>query len=104
MTADDAALEPETPSQARSALGAFALLAVAMAAELWVAVGMTGDRATRVAALAGLVTAKAGVVLTWLMGSRFHRGAATLTFVGIGVAVGYAVVLMLESAFHARIG
>ena len=87
----------------RAALAAFAALALATGAELWLAVGASGDRATRVTALAGLLTAKGGIVLSWLMGARAHRRTATLIMAAMVIALGYGVILMLEAAFQARV-
>jgi hypothetical protein len=87
----------------RSALVAFGALAAATGAELWLAVAAPGDRATRVAALAGLLTAKGAVVLSWLMGARAHRRTAALTLAAVGIALGYGIILMLEAAFRARL-
>jgi len=100
MTAD----ETEAPARpGRTALVAFGALALATGAELWLAVGVSGDRATRVAALAGLLAAKGAIVLSWLMGARAHRRTAALTLAAMGIALGYGVILMLEAAFRARL-
>jgi Na+-translocating ferredoxin:NAD+ oxidoreductase RnfA subunit len=85
------------------ALAPCAALAVATALEIWVATAAGGDRATRVTALVGLLTAKASVLVSWLMGARLHRRVAALTIGAMGLAVGFAVVLMLEAAFRARV-
>jgi hypothetical protein len=105
MSAGDEATSGEAAGAraGRTALAAFGALALATGAELWLAVGASGDRATRVTALVGLLTAKGGVVLTWLMGARAHRRTATLTLGAMGIALGFGVILMLEAAFRARL-
>jgi Na+-translocating ferredoxin:NAD+ oxidoreductase RnfA subunit len=85
------------------AVVAFAALIAVTALELAVAVGMAGPRtAAPTAALTLLLTGKVAIVLIALMGWRLRRRTATLTVAGIAVAVGYAIVLMLEAAFQAR--
>jgi len=66
MSADDKATGGDAAGAraGRTALAAFGALALATGAELWLAVGASGDRATRVTALAGLLTAKGGIVLS----------------------------------------
>jgi len=80
-------------------LAVFALLAAMTACEL-VVPGMDAGRATRITALAGLLIAKVGLVLSFFMRRRASRRAARLTLLAIGVAAAAAVVLMLEMVFR----
>jgi Na+-translocating ferredoxin:NAD+ oxidoreductase RnfA subunit len=91
------------PAIARRAAMTIGVLALATALELWVATATSGGRAARLTALTALLTAKAGVVVAALMGARAHRRVAALTLGAMGLAVGFAVVLMLEAAFQARV-
>jgi len=83
-------------------LAAFALLAALTACEL-VVPGMDAGRAARITALAGLVIAKVGLVLSYFMRARASRRAARLTLLAIGVAAGVAVVFMLETVFRVNV-
>jgi cytochrome c oxidase subunit IV len=83
-------------------LAAFALVAALTACELFVA-GMDAGRAARITALAGLLMAKVGLVLSFFMRARASRRAARLTLLAIGVAAGVAVVLMLETVFRVNV-
>jgi hypothetical protein len=103
MSAADQGTGDVAARPGRTALVAFAALVLATSVELWLAVGASGARGTRIAALAGLLIAKAGIVLGWLMKARTHRRAAALTLAAMAVALGYGVILMLEAAFRARI-
>jgi len=76
-------------------LAVFALVAALTACELFVA-GMDAGRAARITALAGLLMAKVGLVLSFFMRARAQRRASWLLLVSIGLGVGAAVVLMLE--------
>jgi heme/copper-type cytochrome/quinol oxidase subunit 4 len=86
------------PTMTRLA-AAFAALVVLTIGELYVA-GAPGDRAARITALAGLLIAKVGLVLSFFMHARASRGAAALTLVSIGFAAATAVVLMAETVFR----
>ena len=83
-------------------LAVFALLAALTACEL-VVVGMDAGRAARITALSGLLIAKVGLVLSFFMRMRANRRAARLTLLAIGVAVGVAVVFMLETVFRVNV-
>jgi cytochrome c oxidase subunit IV len=81
----------------------FALLLTLTALELAV-IRLDVERAARITALAGLAITKAGLVLWIFMRlkeePRALRATALLPFL---VAPGFAVVLMLEAAFRARL-
>ena len=82
-------------------LGAtFATLIVLTAAELFV-VGLGMERASRITTLAGLLMAKVGLVLVFLMGARENRRSARLLLAAIAFGAGVAVVLLLETAYRA---
>jgi len=83
-------------------LAVFALLAALTACELFVA-GMDAGRAARITALAGLLMAKVGLVLSFFMRARANRRAARLTLLAIGVAAAAGVVLMLEMVFRVNV-
>ena len=83
-------------------LAVFALLVALTAGELFV-VGMDAERAARITALAGLLMAKVGLVLSFFMRARANRRAARLTLLAIGVAAAAAVVLMLEMVFRVTV-
>jgi cytochrome c oxidase subunit IV len=83
-------------------LAVFALLAALTACEL-VVPGMEAGRAARITALAGLLMAKVGLVLSFFMRARASRRAARLTLLAIGVAAGAGVVLMLETVFRVNL-
>jgi hypothetical protein len=80
----------------------FTLLACLTAAEL-VVVGMEAGRAARITALAGLLMAKVGLVLSWIMRGRTRRQATRLTVLAIVLAAGAAVVLMLDTVFRVNV-
>jgi hypothetical protein len=80
----------------------FALLAALTAGELFV-IGMAASRAARIGALGGLLMAKVGIVLSWVMGGRAARSTAVLPLVAIAMAVGFGVVLMLEIVFRVNV-
>ena len=83
-------------------LAVFAVVAAMTACEL-VVPGMDAGRAARITALAGLVMAKVGLVLSFFMRARASRHAARLTLLAIGVAASAAVVLMLETVFRVNV-
>jgi hypothetical protein len=80
----------------------FLTLIALTAAEIGIALA-GGDRATRITALVGLLGVKAAVVLTLFMRAQASRRAARLTICALATAVGFAVVLMLEAAYRARV-
>jgi hypothetical protein len=79
----------------------FVALCALTAAELGIALA-GGDRALRITALVGLLGVKFAVVLSFFMRAQASRRAARLTLAALAAAVGFAVVLMLEAAFRAR--
>jgi hypothetical protein len=86
------------------------LAAVAVAALTGAEIAIAGGeiaRAAKITALVGLLLAKAGVVgfafMGLALGLPLGRRSARLTLVAVAVAAGYAVVLMLEAAFRARL-
>jgi hypothetical protein len=101
MTGDATAL-PETR---RAGLAPIALAFVALLAltigEL-VVIGLDAGRAPRITALGGLLMAKVGVVLAFVMHARANRRAAWFALVAIAFAAGAGVVLMLETAYRVR--
>jgi hypothetical protein len=74
----------------------FVALIALTAGELTV-VDLEVGRAARITALAGLLMAKVGLVLSIFMRARARRYASWLALTAIGLAVGAAVVLMLET-------
>ena len=84
-------------------LAVVALLAALTACELVVSGMEDAGRAARITALAGLLMAKVGLVLSFFMRARASRRAARLTLLAIGVAAGVAVVLMLETVFRVNV-
>jgi hypothetical protein len=87
----------------RAVLGAtFAALIAFTALEL-IVVGLTMERAARITALAGLLMAKVGLVVFFLMRARANRRSARLTLAAIAFAAGVAVVLMLETAYRVSV-
>ena len=63
-----------------------------------------GERAARIAGLSCLLLAKVAAVLIWLMGARNSRKGARLVAVALVLAVGFAAVLMADTAARARHG
>jgi uncharacterized membrane protein affecting hemolysin expression len=94
----EAAPEAERPAATRVVV-LFLLLAALTAAELWVS-GMEAGRAARITALSGLLIAKVGFVISWVMRARASRPAARLAMAAIALAAGAAVVLMLDVVFR----
>jgi hypothetical protein len=96
----------DTPVTARPGtarlVAAFLALVAMTSCELMV-VGLAVGRAARITALAGLLMAKVGLVLSFFMRARASRHASWLALVSIGAAVGFAVVLMLEMVFRVNV-
>jgi hypothetical protein len=91
---------PAAARHGNLALGAtFAALLGLTALEL-IVVGLGMERAARITALAGLVMAKVGLVLFFLMRARENRRGARLLLTAIAFGAGVAVVLMLETAYR----
>jgi hypothetical protein len=85
------------------ALGAaFAALFALGALEL-IVLGLVMERAARITTLAGLLMAKVGLVLLFLMRARQSRRSARLLLTAIVFCAGVAVVLMLETAYRVSI-
>jgi len=82
-----------------SALGVFALLALLTAAEILVATSGSDDR-LRTTALAGLLMAKAGILLAWSLRASLRRPAHRLALLALPLAAGFTVVLMLEAVYR----
>ena len=89
--------------RSRVGWGGFAVLAVLTVTELMVATSAVAPRA-RATALAGLLIAKAGVVLGACLRVTLRRASPRLALVALVTAAGFAVVLMLEAVFQARVG
>jgi|GraSoiStandDraft_51_1057287.scaffolds.fasta_scaffold1679575_1 hypothetical protein len=100
MTAD--ATESDAPARRGPTLAIYVLLAGLTAAE--VAIARTGGAAReRTTALAGLLLAKAGILLAFSLRATPRRPGPRLALLALVVAVGAAVVLMLEAAYRARL-
>jgi heme/copper-type cytochrome/quinol oxidase subunit 4 len=98
-------VEAKTKQSGRALAGAFAALCVLTVAELLVVGSGSGSgagRSVRVVALVGLLITKAGVVLSFFLRASARPRAAALTLAAIVMAVGFAVVLLLEAGFLAR--
>ncbi|HVV16208.1 MAG TPA: hypothetical protein VHH90_03320 [Polyangia bacterium] len=90
------ATEPIAPARRGSALATYAVLAALTAVE--VAVARTGGAAReRTTALAGLLLAKAGILLAFSLRATPRRSGTRLALLAVVLAVGFAVVLMLEA-------
>jgi caa(3)-type oxidase subunit IV len=84
-------------------VAAFAALLALTALELSV-IHLPVDRAARITALCGLAMAKVGLVLLFFMDLRaLPRLLRFTALVPLLAAPGFAVVLMLEAAFQARL-
>ncbi len=93
------ATEPVAPARRGPALATYALLAALTAAEI--AVARTGGAAReRTTALGGLLLAKAGILLAFSLRATPRRPAPRLALLAIVLAVGSAVVLMLEAVYR----
>jgi cytochrome c oxidase subunit IV len=79
----------------------FAALIAMTVAELTV-VDLQIGRAARVTVLCGLLLAKAGLVSTVFLRVRLRRRDPRLALAAVLLAAGFAVVLMLETAFRMR--
>jgi hypothetical protein len=80
-----------------AAFGALAALTVSELVVAGLAVGPT----PRIAALAVLLAAKVGLLLTFFMRARASWRASPMTLVSIGFAVSVVVVLVLETLYRA---
>ncbi len=90
-------------TRARAPALAFAVLGALTAAELRTA-GPDLAGPLRATALVGLLILKVALVLMLCLGADFRRRSATrLVLVALALAAGFAVVLMLEAAFQARV-
>ncbi|MES1207415.1 MAG: hypothetical protein ABUS79_15880 [Pseudomonadota bacterium] len=94
------ATEPVAPARRGPALATYAVLAALTAAEIAVARG-GGDGRDRTTALAGLLLAKAGILLAFSLRATPRRPGPRLALLAVVVAVGFAVVLMLEAVYRA---
>jgi hypothetical protein len=81
---------------------AFGALVALTACELVVA-GVAVGRPARITALAGLLIAKVGLVLSFFMRARADRRTSAAVLVSIGFAAAAAVVLMLETVFRVSV-
>ena len=85
-------------------LTAFAAMVTITTLEL-VVIQLPVERAARITALCGLAATKAAVVLMAFMNLRGEaRGLRLGVLAPMLLAPGFAVVLMLEAAFRARLG
>jgi heme/copper-type cytochrome/quinol oxidase subunit 4 len=85
-----------------TAIATCALLVALTSLEL-IVVGLGMERAARITTLAGLLIAKVGLVIFFLMRARQDRRSARLTLTAIVFAAGVAVVLMLETVFRVNV-
>jgi hypothetical protein len=81
----------------------FAALVALTSLELIVVAGMDMERAARITTLAGLLMAKVGLVLFFLMRARENWWSARLTMAAIALGAGAAVVLMLETVYRVSV-
>ena len=81
---------------------AFGALVALTASELVVTSLGTGY-AARIAALAMLLAAKVGLLLTFFMGARASWRASRMTLASIGFAVSVVVVLVLETLYRSSV-
>ena len=80
--------------------GAFLAIAALTGLELVIA-GSSMGRGTKLAALVAFLIAKVALVLTSFMRVGAYRRWAALTIAAIAAAVGFAIVLMLDTAVRA---
>ena len=85
------------------ALGAAFTALFGLGALELVVIGLGMERAARITTLAGLLMAKVGLVLFFLMRARQSRRSARLLLTAIAFSAGVAVVLMLETAYRVSI-
>jgi cytochrome c oxidase subunit IV len=99
------ATEAQPPAQRARFLplgAAFGALVALTLCELLVA-RMAAGRAARITALAGLLMAKVGLVLSFFMHARASRRAAAFALIAIGFAAAAGVVLMLETVWRVNV-
>ena len=87
------------PSGAWPLAAAFGALVALTICEVLIA-GSEAERAGRITALAGLLIAKVGLVLSFFMHARKNRRSSVGAFVAIAFVALVAVVLMLETMFR----
>jgi hypothetical protein len=102
LTGRDGTASDTARPRTAALLAAFVALIAMTSCEL-VVVGLAAGRAARITALAGLLMAKVGLVLSFFMRARASRQSSWLALVAIGMAVGFAVVLMLEMVFRVNV-
>lgn len=100
MTA--ASTQAVAPSRRASALPIYAALAVLTGLEIGLA-GAAVEPRMKTTALAGLLLAKAGLLLAFSLRATPRRPAPRLALVALVAAVGFAVVLMLEAVYRAGV-
>jgi hypothetical protein len=76
---------------------------VALTASELVVTALGTGYAVRIAALAILLAAKVGLLLTFFMGARANWRASRMTLASIGFAVSVVVVLVLETLYRAGV-
>lgn len=94
------ATEPLAPPRRGPAVTTYVVLALLTAAEIAVA-GAAGPARDRTTALAGLLLAKAGILLAFSLRGTPRRPGPRLALLALVLAVGFAVVLMLEAVYRA---
>jgi cytochrome c oxidase subunit IV len=85
-----------------STLAVFAVLAALTVAEILVAASGVYAR-LRTTALAGLLMAKAGILLAFSLRATWRRPATRLVLLSLLAATGFTIVLMLEAVYRAGI-
>jgi hypothetical protein len=95
----DGATESLAPARRGPALATYVVLAALTAAEIAVA-RTTGGARERTTALAGLLLAKAGILLAFSLRATPRRPGPRLALLALVLAVGSAVVLMLEAVYR----
>jgi heme/copper-type cytochrome/quinol oxidase subunit 4 len=98
-----AANSDDRPSGALPIAAAFLFLLALTAGELFVVMGLDAGRPARITALAGLLMAKVGAVLSFFMHARRSRRASWFALVAIVFAAGAGVVLLLETAYRVQV-
>ena len=94
---------PTAARHGNLALGATFTALIGLTSCELIVVGLGMERAARITALAGLLMAKIGLVLFFLMRARENRRSARLLLTAIAFGAGVAVVLMLETAYRVAI-